>query len=273
MIIAYRDYVQAATLTSPIDTSWQANAPLSNAQDRRLSVKAIRSVTGGFTLRATFVTGVEVGLIAILNHNFTSSGLVSVSILDPSNNNLYTALLLPVWYPPSTSHFPRNMFIVLPENITNVGRVELTIFSPGLGSSYGELGRFWAGPYFNPSYKAAHADFEIMARDDSVVSRSIGQQTYVDYRSRYRQLHCTIPAIAENDAIGIEAGTQPNMQDIAFEVGRGGEVIVIPSTANNQIIHKMGIYGHFLEPPSLRLATTNTSGRIYTSTFDVVEDL
>ena len=130
----------------------------------------------------------------------------------------------------------------------------------------------WAGPYWEPSGKTARRDFRMQTRDDSVPHKSIGQQVYVDYRPRYRQLTCTIPVLEEDEAIGTEDGLTQNLQDTSFAVGRGGEVIVVPSQENNQLIHKFGVAGRFLEPPEVRLIE-EAHDRHYTTTFDVVEDL
>jgi hypothetical protein len=186
-----------------------------------------------------------------------------------------TVLVSPAWLPPVGSSFPSNAYIVFDRNYTNITRVVFTLFRVSLAPiSIGmSFGRLWAGPYWTPVHKTSQRDFNMQTRDDSVVTKSIGQQVYVDYKPRYRQLTCSIPAMTEAEAIGTDDGETPNLQDIAFEVGRGGEVIVIPTQSSAQAIHKFGVYGHFVDPPPVRLLDANKRGRIWTTTFDTVEDL
>lgn len=271
MLIGYRDYIQDATLTDIGFGTW--GTTLDNVKDRRLAVPAIYS-TDEFLIRATWSEDVTIGMLAVLAHNFRQNGFpasYSVSLYDASNNIIEVLSGNDIWYPPAASQFPRNIFAIFQQNHTNVRKME---YEATAALTDAQIGRLFAGPVFQPEGKTAQRDFHMHTRDDSVVKRSIGQQVYVDYKPRYRQLTCAIPYLTEAEAIGTVDGETQNLQDISFEVGRGGEVIVIPSTHSDQVVHKFGVYGHFLEPPTVHLLDANRQkGRLYSTEFDVVETL
>lgn len=286
MLIGYRDYIQSATVTAPAGAGnafFDAEAPVTNLQDRRLAVRANSSnFTAGFgffttvQVRASWDDAVPVRLVAMLGHGMhtTVAGNVLIRGYDGANGSGSMILewnLVAPWQPPANSQFSRNMFIDLGASY-NLKSLDF-FYQGSLGDNDAGwfAGRWWAGPIWTPAIGTARRDFRIQTRDDSIVTRSNGGQVYVDYKARYRQLTCTLPGMTEAEAIGTDDGETQNLQDISFECGRGGEVIVLPNQSSNQVIHKFGIYGHFFEPPSVDLIV-EASGRKYSSTFDVIED-
>lgn len=273
MLIAFRDYVAGGTISdlSPSPGHFIATMPKTNAQDRRLAVKAgyITSMSGQMHLKIDLGAGYDVGMFAILAHTF--EGIADVDIaFQTTGGTVYSASFTP-WVPPTDSQFPRHLLHVADQNYSNVRYVDIIVETSG-GSQQYEFGRIWAGPFWSPTRKTARRNFRIQTRDDSIINKSSGQQAYADYRPRFRQLTCTLPYLTEAEAIGEEDGQTHNLQDIGFEVGRAGEVIVIPSQSSNQVIHKFGVYGHFEEAPPVDLIE-GSRGRKYESTFDVIEDL
>lgn len=269
MLIGYRDYIKDATL-SEFSGFGDFNGTLDNAKDRRLAVPAIYS-QDEFIVEAQWAEDVSIGMFAILAHNFAAVGSFFAEFRDAGSNLIGSSSNNTIFSPPAESQFPRNAIVILPAQVDGVRSMRIgcdTSISPS------QFGRLWAGPVWQPEARTAHRDFHMHTRDDSVVKRSIGQQVYVDYKPRYRQLTCAIPYLTEAEAIGTEDGETQNLQDISFEVGRGGEVIVIPSQSSAQVIHKFSVYGHFLEPPVVHYLDANRQkGRLFTTEFDVVETL
>lgn len=281
MLIAYRDYIATAQIYNGA-SDFESSAPLTNAQDRRLAVATIGAIdfedenSDGVNPGFDFGEEKTIDVIGMLGHNLPS-GKITVTINIFDNADVPTQISdIALWAPAEDSQFPRNYLKILEQPLTNVRKILFSIavasgqtFSPAFRPI---IGRFWAGPAWRPTGKTARRNYRMQSRDNSVVEESNGQQVYVDYKPRFRQLTCTIPVLSEADAIGTDDGLTPNLQDIAFECGRGGEVIVIPSTSSNQVVHKFGVYGHFLEPPPVDLIG-EAAGRKYESTFDVVETL
>lgn len=275
MLIAWRDYIQDAELR-PLDTStdFDDSAPLSNAQDRRLALVARRSGTGPVQVEAEFAEDKTIEFFALLGHNLPGILTFALTFFDNANNVITFHAESAIWVPPTGSQFPRHSYIVLPQAVSGVRTLRFEATDPSLSfAEPAQFGRMWAGPVWRPSGKTSDRNFNLQTRDDSVVSRSIGSQVYVDYKPRYRQLTCGIPKMTEAEAIGTDDGLTPNLQDIAFQVGRGGEVIVIPTQTSNQAIHKMGVYGIFLDPPTVNFIGANKAGRIFSTDFDVIETL
>lgn len=278
MLIAYRNLLDREDVVYGILLGgFLANAPFENVLDRRLAVVAISdgldSIGGTHTIRVDFEwdTDVEIGIGAYLGHSINAGEEVKFTGFSAGGATIFNTTLSSVYLPPALSQFPRHTYIVLDQTYT-VRRVRFNI--TGVVGHQIELGRLWAGPVWEPEGKTAQRDFHMHTRDDSVVTRSIGQQVYVDYKPRYRQLACAIPYLTEAEAIGTADGETQNLQDIAFEVGRGGEVIVIPSTHSDTVVHRFGVYGHFLEPPTVHLLDANRQkGRLYSTEFDVLETL
>lgn len=283
MLISYSDALAAnaghfafqpvSSSSAGYDGGVQAGSSINNVLSRQLAVptRFEQFIVGpsiyGFELNLTF-TGItaKVGMIALLAHTISQFTYFRIEGAGYDSGDIYTGLWTP---PPVGSQFPRNLYFILPQEIDVT---EALLILVGTADNTWNLGRLWAGRAFQPTYKTQRRDYTMKTMDDSVITRTIGQQVYADYRPRYRQLHVAT-LLTEDEAIGTEDGETQNLQDIGFEVGRAGEVIVLPSQANNQVIHKMGIYGHFLEAPSILLAETNAKiGRLYSSDFDVVED-
>lgn len=275
MLIAYRDYVKDATLDELSVGGWEAGSPLDNVKDRRLAVAALADDTKYRSIRATFSAVKTIGFVAILDHNLEQNSTYAITFLDVSSTPI-AAYGTGIWAPQPDVNFPKNILVVTTPPTDNVKYVRINLIPPaGVGGDFAtpiSIGRVWAGLAWEPEYETSRESFTIKTRDESVVSKSVGNQVYVDERPRYRQLTCRLPMLSEEEAIGNITGTAQNLQDVAFECGRGGEVIVIPNSSGLQVIHKFGIYGRFVEPPSVDLIPGG-KGRVYSSTFDVVEDL
>lgn len=283
MIIGYKDIVRESVLTDITGSgSFESGAPLENAKDRRLMVLARRATAGSVGIQSDFSADQTIGMVSVLGHNFPPGTQIGITLLDSGSSIIAASgtVLLPQYN--ADYNFPRHYHYVFQQNYTGVRSVNYNINGVPIFSVYPEIGRLWAGPYFRPTRTTSVSDFEIQCRDNSALSTSNGGQAYADYRGRYRQLNCSMNGLTEIEAIGDFMGVDlpPNIQDIAFYVGRAGNVIVIPVTTNNssgqsyQVVHKFGVYGHFLEPPSLRLQSTRSNReRFYGTTFQVVEEL
>lgn len=275
MLIGYRDILADSNIASTTG-EFDASAPLSNALTRQLAVKAIFPTAGGdLGLEATYTEDQQVGIVAFLAHNFENSYRVGVELKDQANAQIVTYEVFPVWLPPARSQFPRHLYVILPQNYDGVRLININVSVSGPADL--TFGRVWAGPTWSPATATGRRDFKCRTRDNGVINYSIGQQAYADRKPRFRQLTCSLPALTEAEAIGTEDGETQNLQDIGFEVGKTDPVIVIPTQRTQQLTHRLGIYGCFLEPPSPDLiedsSGTETDGLKYSSLFDVIEEL
>lgn len=279
LVIAYRDYVQDATIThtSPSPGDFLPNMPASNAQTRQLEVKAgfLTSFVSGVMgpVNIAFAEPVTIGIVAILAHDF--QGIASVRVQLSGSNGSYDETLNP-WVPPADSQFPRHLIVVLDKNYEDVSQVIITVTTTGGSQTY-TFGRIWAGPVWSPATGTGRREFWPRTVDHGVKDRSDGMQAYADAKPRTRVLTCVLPHLTEAEAFGTEDGTAQNLQDIGFEVGSTDPVIVIPTQRSNQLVHRMGCYGTFTEPPSPKLiedsSGTEETGLAYTAQFDVEEEL
>lgn len=282
MLIGYRDYVQDGSLdVANSSGSFEAGMPFANAQTRQLAVKAqIAPVFAStfVTVSVTLPAGAVVGMAAILTHNITAGTSVNVALYDAMNVAIEVVQLDPPWLPPTDSQFPRNLYAIFSQNYSNAASVRFFFFKDTTFGYSPNFGRLWAGPVWQPAVTTGRRNFRTQTRDDdSVLDRSDGQQNYADPRPRFRQLTCTLPYLTEAEAIGTDDGDTQNLQDLGFEVGKTDPVIVIPTTANNQVIHKFGTYGTFADPPPVDLieesAGSFEDGLAYSTQFDVIEEL
>lgn len=284
MIIAYDDQVanDGTTLTADIDSPFAAGAPLENAKTRQLAVVARREDTDSptqFTIDFGIGNTRTIGMFAILAHNMRGFARITWSVRGPGASVIASATQEIIWAPRLTS-FPLHLFVVLSQNYFNVQDIVIVLEPEDPLTSFTapvEFGRLWASPVWSPAVMTGRRNFRIQTRDDSVLDKADGNQAYADFKSRFRQLSCTLPLLTEAEAIGTEGSFLASIQDIAFLAGRASPVIVIPTTANNHIQHKAGIYGCFVDPPSIDLieesAGSFEDGLKYSTEFDVVEEL
>lgn len=278
MLIGYRDYVSAAaTALSDGGAPFEAGAPLSNAALRQLAVVARRVDNTLTEVHIDFGSGVTIGMFAILAHNL-GDYLLTWDIRDTGGSIIQTGVNETFWNP-GLSPFPAHLFRVLDANVLNIRYLNLVLEATNGFLAPPEFGRLWAGPVWRPETATGRRNFRIQTRDDdSVIERSDGQQAYADAKSRCRQLTCTLPYLTEAEAVGAElVFTDSNLQDIGFQAGKTETVIVIPTTANQQVIHKMGLYSTFAEPPPIDLieesAGSFEDGLAYSTQFDAIEEL
>ena len=283
MIIGYQDHYNEATLSDITGSGgFEVGAPLENVQDRRLAIKARRNTTGGFSIRSIFTEKKNIGIVSLLGHNFNQTSTITVDLFATSvaTTPIATMTVGPLPIISDAFDFPNHTHIIF-DRIYSAVKIEISV-TTSVGYPL-EVGRIWSGPYFKPARTTVVRDFEIQCLDNSVLNSSLNNQIYADYRGKTRRINCTLAPLTEQETIGISdslSGQLPNMMDVAFTSGRAGNVIVIPVTTagssgtNNQVIHRFGVYGHFVEPPIIRyLSSDSARNRTYTSTFQVEEEL
>lgn len=286
MLIAYRDYVQDATVTVQAGQTWD---DLENLKTRQLGYPATTAaLNASFTrLHVDFGEEKTVGIVSLLGHNFREGVVNAITIIlrDGANvlvdridvvfNQPPSPGVVPLWLPPADSLFPKHFYYVYPETFDNVRYMTVEIAYEGSGATGNtiQVGRLWAGPFWQPAETTSRRDFSMKPKDVSVLDKSPGQQAYADRFQCFRLLTCRLNYLTEEEAIGDEDDVSvDNLLDVSFEVGRTDPVIVIPTQKNNHVIHRFGIYGHFVEPPPVNLVEEAQNHK-YWSLFDVEEDL
>lgn len=247
-----------------------SSLPIENLTDRQIS-KVWRTATttapdvSGSTRDTTSGrTWFEVDLgvnttldyIGLLRHNITRDGQIRVRIstVFDFSSLVYDSGLVNAW-PTVTGYgsLPWGTFSwgnVLsapdlsiytidfhhPLDTAVVGRyVRVDIVNASNPDTFIEAGRFYASPSYFPSINIQYG-FAIYWKDDSLVSKSLGGQRFVQQKSRYRRMEMSFSEIPE-----VEAYT--NLFDfIQRRKGISGDLVIIPQPDRPELFIHEAIY-------------------------------
>jgi hypothetical protein len=245
--IVWNDHVKSGTLTAYGTAT--VNLSVDNLKDRRLAKPARWSganngIFGGVTVN--FASASKIRVAAFLAHNIASTTIgYDLNIYSGANatgSNLYSASsILPTLAP--VDGFPRHEFHVLPSTVTALS-MRLTLYGNFPDTAWTtNIGRLWASNALVLD-DGIDGDWSMAIADPSQVSRSRGEQVYVDERPRYRILQINRRNLEKAECYNTAgAPTDPSFQLLGFQAGRHGEVIVIPRDDEDHDIHRWGVYG------------------------------
>ena len=188
---------------------------------------------------------------------------------DPDNTGAGTTtsyLPFTAWVPPNDQLEPHT-FVELVRQYDVVAIAVLVDYTAVTDFSYVDIGRLWLGSLWELP-DGIDAKWEQTIQDDGSIIRSRGQQGFAETRQRYRVLDVNMGKIKEVDAFGDANDlTYPNLQDMYWQVGTTGDMIILPRTNSDHMIHKVGMYGHIDKSTPIK----HQAGEYYRSGFRVRE--
>lgn len=118
------------------------------------------------------------------------------------------------------------------------------------------LGRIWSGPLWLPP-SGIEADWDASTIDPGEMQLSRGNQGYPRVRQRHRQFRRgKISHVPRPWAIGLPDDSILDLQQLGFILGKTEPCLLFPrlrlpgGALDTHAIHRLGCYGHFLEPLS-----------------------
>ena len=256
----------------------QTEFPALNIFERALSVKyksaSATNRVDQFNIIFDAVRTIQI--VALLDHNYPSDAEVTIELLNDSSQVILSDDIAMTFTANSDSNFPNNTFIIFDSAQAGVLQVNVSIERvPSADYEVAPfLGRLWGGAIWQPTSDGAATELSTFSQaiiDNSSPQSSRGNSWKSDNLRRVRVNSISIPAMTETEAIGNSSGAV-NLQDILFEVGSSQECIIIPSTANSQVIHKFGLYGHLTGESRISLVDKSGGTRVYRTDLTHLEE-
>jgi hypothetical protein len=257
-LIANNNLADDATVTSSITMS--GTRPLTELKKPFLAGLA-RTVTGVSTGSTEWVLQIDLGsdksidLIALYGIN-SAGAYVAYATGGNAASASYTDVELTgnVSYGSGSSDVAAfGAEIVLPLASAQIVRyIELAVrWSTASGITYYDARRLWIGPALRMSRAASiESGFEIVDRGS--VTRSRGERVFASPRKPHKLHQIALRGMSQSEAIGTESTAATNVQKYLADVGLSGEIIILPTLADQHRIHRMGAYGHLDATSRLR---------------------
>jgi hypothetical protein len=233
--------------------------PVTNLADRQLTkVWRTSSVTASVTwfqvdLGASYI----LHAFALLAHNISQSGrwrvrisneaLMASTVYDSGSQLAWPTIggfgSLPwgafqwggLLSATEAAEYTISSFHIMPSSLT-ARYVRVDVADEQNGSTFIEAGRFIAGPSYQPTLNIEYG-WEIGFEDTSIITKSMGGQTYIDERARYRVIRFTLSNIDQVELYH-------NIFDY-LDRRRGivGDVLFIPQPSEPTLYLHEAIYG------------------------------
>ncbi len=234
--------------------------PVSNLANRQLSKvwRTLSVVPADTWLTCDFGAVRQIDVIALLAHNITSVGQWRIRLSNDStfSTSIYDSGLQKAW--PSMSSFgvkpwgvftwgealgsfeipadlKPNSILVLDDSV-NAQYLRIDISDATNADGYIQAGRCYAGPKYQPTKNISYG-WENGYIDESEVSKSIGGQTYIDEKSRYRVVSINLEFLAEEEAY------LNLFEFIDRRKGISGDLLFIPKPDRPDLFLHEVIYG------------------------------
>lgn len=282
MLITATNWIDSATITSHTTEQSSTQTPAENVQEMSLFKSYVSNSTSAAEL--VFDLGAErvIDMIAVLGHNLDqSTGTVRARLSNASDfsSTVYDSTALAAW--PTVEIFgfigwgefnwggvlattdsvdyTISFFKVLPQAYqARYLKINLANAASSLGNI--EVGRVFAGPSYRPS-NAQRLGWDIQFVDESVVTKSLNGNTFIDERPRFRRLRFTIPALGRNEMFSNFFNQLDRRRGIAKDI------IVIPSENDESTFITEAIYGRLLNTNPVE----NRTAQLYERTVEVEE--
>jgi len=198
MRIAYTNFLDSLSSSSILASSYDTSYPVTNVQDQRLTVKwhsdEATTQTVVFDLGSTTTTSIY----AILSHNLTSTGTVTVV----GNDDIASGLTWVTSGESSTQTitYNQNMMVKMVSPIIN--RYYKFTFS-GQAEGGVQIGRLWIGNYIQISPSSLDSFTVIKKRSDTVVYGK-NRQKYASIGKEWRRFELTFPKTSPTGITAIQ---------------------------------------------------------------------
>lgn len=196
--ICWPNRVDAGTLSGG---TWNSNYPQTNLQDTLIPVKARTSASTSVTFNLE-LSGVEVGVVALIGHNLTTTATWRVRLYSDLGTTLvYDSGTINAWdvsaedaliYPTTTYHFADDNY--------TVQYITVDVTDSGNGDGYLEFGRMFAGKVWQAQVNMSYPFTSGLQTSTKVQTAIDGVTEYYDVTPIRRTASITFPALTREEA-------------------------------------------------------------------------
>ena len=242
-LIAFPNYADSTSVYAPVmfGGAWQADAPLSNLQNRFLAypARSIDCTTDSVQGTIDLKTMRQLQVIVIPRHNLSLSATVEFRLYNDSMGLLSTNVVtaFPVMYPNGTlpygdvrwfdgkptpedwalGLFPSPVLLVLTTPIT-ARYVSFIVSDQSNPAGYIQLNRIFIAPGWQPSVNFAF-NSSLQVSDNTIETITLGTASIYDKRAKQRIFNLSFPYVPTNEMFA-------NALDMEMRLGRSGQVFV-----------------------------------------------
>jgi hypothetical protein len=187
MRVAYSNFIDALSSASIVASSEDTSYPVTNVQDQRLTTKWYSDDTTTQTVVVDLGATAACSFFAVLSHNCTSAGTVTVN----GNDDIASGLTWVVSGQSSTQTLTYNAGPML-AFVTAISNRYWKFTFAGQGAGGLQIGRLWIGDYLaiDPS---SLDDFTVTKLRDDIVVYGRNRQKYASIGNGWRRFDLTFP--------------------------------------------------------------------------------
>ncbi len=257
-LISYPNRVDEATLTGG---SWEAGLPLSNLQDRQLSLvaRSVDALTTSTVIKAEFATTRSFRVIAPVNHNFSETAQWRVRIgTTDEGSEVYDSGLIDCWQmafdlglmPWGTAglwrHVDGDEFIGHDRAIVHViesgwmdgTHLTINIEDTTNPDGYVQIGRLFLGGGVQPAHNMSYGMSEGWV-DRTEIQTTPGGAEFYKSRRPYRFVNLSLDWLSNTEF--------QRFYEMQRLLGVSGEVFYVPDTADADVQQRQGFLGRLQE--------------------------
>jgi hypothetical protein len=257
MLITSTNYVDSATITAHTTEQDATYTPAENVQEMQLYKSYVANSKTYAYMDFDFGSEKIIDTVAIINHNLRQDiGTVRIRIGNDATflTNEYDSGTLDAWPTveefgylawgefhwggilsgDATVDYKISFYKVLSQAVqARYMKIEL---SNATTPDFIEFGRVFAGPSYRPT-NSMKFGWDIMWIDNSIITKSINGNTFLDEKPRYRRITFTLPAIPQAEAFHNLFNSLDRRRGIAKDI------IVIPQPSDETTFITHNIYG------------------------------
>jgi hypothetical protein len=279
MLITSTNWVDGATIPDHTAEQDSTYTKAENTQEMQLHKSYVADSSNAAYIEYDFGAQKIIDTVAVLGHNLDqSTGTVRVRLANVSDfsTTVYDSTALNAWPTievfgfiawgdfhwggilsgDAAADYTISFFKVLSQAVqARYMRIDLAN-----GDANIEIGRVFAGPSYRPTNSMAFG-WEISWVDDSIVTKSLNGNTFIDEKPRYRRLSFTLPALGRNEIFHNLFNHLDRRRGIAKDI------IVIPNESDETTFITEAIYGRMLDLNPIE----NRAPAYYQRTVDIEE--
>lgn len=261
MLITSTNFIDEATITSHTTELNSTYTKAENVQDMQLAKSYQASTTTTAYMVFDFGAQKIIDMVAILGHNLDqTAGTVRIRLGNDSgfSTTEYDSGASDAW--PTVEEFGYlawgefhwggilsgdavadytiSYFDVLDQAV-QARYMRIDLDNPQSGDSFINIGRVFAGPSYRPTNSMAFG-WDITWVDDSIITKSLNGNTFIDEKPRYRRLSFTLPAIGGSEIF------HNLFNHLDRRRGVAKDIIVIPQPSDETTFITQNIYGRML---------------------------
>jgi len=198
MRIAYKNLIDSLSSTSILASSEDSSYPLTNVQDQRLTVKWYSEDATTHTAVFDLGSTVACSIFAVMSHNLSTSGTVTVV----GNDDIASGLTWVTSGQSSTQTLTYNADMML-SFVTPISNRYWKFTFSGQNQNGIQIGRLWIGTYIDVSPSSLN-DFTVTKKRDDVVVYGRNRQKYASIGNGWRQINLTFPRTSTTMLTAIE---------------------------------------------------------------------